>query len=121
MNPKIISGLREMSGGDNAAVTRIVALYCAHAPQSLATIKSAFEAGDSKALGAAAHALKSMSANIGAVAVYGVAQAIERACRLDNRMPEEELIAKLPAMLEAASAEVRRLAEEGAPAARRSA
>ncbi len=121
VNPKIISGLREMSGGDNAAVTRIVALYCAHAPQSLATIKSAFEAGDSKALGAAAHALKSMSANIGAVAVYGVAQAIERACRLDNRMPEEELIAKLQAMLEAASAEVRRLAEEGAPAARSSA
>jgi len=122
VNPKVIAGLREMSGGDNTAVTRIVALYCAHAPQSLAAIMSAFEAGDSKALGAAAHALKSMSANIGAVAVYGVAQAIERACRLDSRLPEEELIAKLPALLEAASNEVRRLAEEGgAPAVRRSA
>jgi two-component system sensor histidine kinase BarA len=121
VNPKIIAGLREMSGGDNTAVIRIVALYCAHAPQSLAAIKAAFETGDTKALGAAAHALKSMSANIGAVAVYGAAQAIERACRLDNRLPEEELIAKLPAMLETASAEVRRLAGEGGAAAARSA
>ena len=84
---KIIAGLREMSGGDNAAVMRIVALYCTHAPHSLAAISGAFGAGDRKALGAAAHALKSMSANIGAMKVYASAQEIERAARLKQRLP----------------------------------
>jgi len=121
IDPKIIAGLREMSGGDNSAVQRIVALYCAHAPQSLAAIAKAFEAGDCKALGAAAHALKSMSANVGAMKVYASAQAIERAARLDQRLPDEELVKGLPALVEAASAEVRRIAEEAAAPARRSA
>ena len=114
VNPKVIAGLREMSGGDNTAVMRIVALYCAHAPQSLTAIMNAFEAGDRDALGGAAHALKSMSANIGAVAVYAAAQAIERACRLDMRLPDAELVSGLPALVDFASAEVRRLAEAGA-------
>jgi len=121
IDPKIIAGLREMSGGENAAVMRIVALYCAHAPQSLAAIVAAYEAGDCKALGSAAHALKSMSANIGAMKVYAAAQAIERAARLDQRLPEDELMTGLPALVEAASIEVRRLAEDGVPKARLSA
>ena len=119
VNPKVIEGLREMSGGDNAAVMRIVGLYCAHAPQSLDAIGTAFERGDRTALGAAAHALKSMSANIGAVAVYTAAQAIERACRLDMRLPEQEEITRLPVLVETAVAEVRRLAEARATTARR--
>ncbi|MCC2108635.1 MAG: Hpt domain-containing protein, partial [Hyphomicrobiales bacterium] len=69
--------------------------------------------------GAAAHALKSMSANIGAVAVYTAAQAIERACRLDMRLPEQEEITRLPVLVETAVAEVRRLAEARATTARR--
>jgi len=121
VDPKIIAGLREMSGGDNTVVMRIVALYTAHAPQSLAAIRAAFDVGDREALGSAAHALKSMSANVGAVAVYAAAQAIERACRLDLRMPERQQIEQLPVLVETASAEVRRLAEQGAPSARRSA
>ena len=62
-----------------------------------------------------------MGANIGAMKVYAAAQAIERAARLDQRLPEDELVTGLPALVEAASIEVRRLAEDGAPKARLSA
>lgn len=117
----VIEGLREMSGGDNAAVARIVALYCAHAPQSLKSIDAAFAARDREALATAAHALKSMSANIGAVAVAAAAQAVERACRLELRLPEAGAVEKIAPLVEAACVEVKRLADDGADAARRSA
>ncbi len=117
IDAKVIEGLREMSGGDNAAVLRIVSLYCGHAPKSAAAIARAFASGDREALAAAAHGLKSMSANIGATAVAGATLAIERACRIDMRMPEEALVLSVAPLVDEACAAVRLLAE---PSAQRS-
>ena len=118
IDAKVLEGLREMSGGDNAAVARIVGLYRTHAPKSVDAIDAAFAAGDREALASAAHALKSMSANIGAAAVAAAAVAIERACRLDMRMPEGEMVGTVRPLVEAACEAVQALAE---PAAGRSA
>lgn len=106
-----------MSGGDNAAVLRIVSLYCGHAPKSATAIDQAFAAGDREALAAAAHGLKSMSANVGATAVASATLAIERACRIDMRMPEAALVASVASLVEEACAAARLLAE---PAAQKS-
>ena len=119
VDPAVIAGLREMS--DDAAVARIAGLYCAHAPKSVTAIADAFAKGDREALAGAAHALKSMSANIGAVAVAAACQGIERMCRLELRMPEREAIDAVAPLLEAAVADIRRLANLDAAEVRRQA
>jgi signal transduction histidine kinase/HPt (histidine-containing phosphotransfer) domain-containing protein/FixJ family two-component response regulator len=112
LDVKVLEGLREMSGGDNAAVARIVGLYRSHAPKSVDAIEAAFAAQDREALASAAHALKSMSANIGATAVAAATVAIERACRLDMRLPEEAMVAAVRPLVEAACEAAATLAEQ---------
>jgi two-component system sensor histidine kinase BarA len=114
IDPRVIEGLREMSGGDNAAVLRIVSLYRSHAPRSVDAIEAAFAAQDREALATAAHALKSMSANIGATAVAGATLAIERACRIDMRMPEREMVDAVRPLVAGACEAVQRFAEPSA-------
>ena len=114
IDPRVIEGLREMSGGDNATVLRIVTLYRNHAPKSVDAIEAAWAAQDREALATAAHALKSMSANIGAVAVAAATLGIERACRIDMRMPEPRMVDAVRPLVSAACEAVQRFAEPSA-------
>jgi two-component system sensor histidine kinase BarA len=77
LNPAVLSELREMSGGSSVLVERVSRLYREHAPMRLAELRSAVERAQPKLAAAAAHALKSMSLNIGAAAVAEAAAKIE--------------------------------------------
>jgi signal transduction histidine kinase/EAL domain-containing protein (putative c-di-GMP-specific phosphodiesterase class I)/DNA-binding NarL/FixJ family response regulator len=76
---------RRARGDDAAFVTRVLDLYRKHAPDALANIVAAHKARDNDGLARAAHALKSMSLNIGAKAVAGAAAGIEKAIRVEGR------------------------------------
>ncbi|MGZ3304441.1 MAG: EAL domain-containing protein [Asticcacaulis sp.] len=71
--------------GDGDFVERVFDLYGKHAPETLAGMVAAHKARDADALARAAHALKSMSLNIGARAVAGAAAGIEKAVRVEGR------------------------------------
>ena len=76
---------RKARGDDAAFVIRVLDLYRRHGPEALANIVAAHQARDVDALARAAHALKSMSLNIGAKAVAGAAGGIEKAIRVEGR------------------------------------
>lgn len=63
--------------GRDDFVRRVVTLYLQHAPPALADMREHLAAGDGAALARAAHALKSMSLNIGATSVAAIAGRIE--------------------------------------------
>jgi len=83
-----LDGLSEMSG-DPGLVARVARLYCATAPARIADLREAMSRADIKATASAAHALKSMSLNIGAQAVAQSAASIERDAREDKAMLNE--------------------------------
>ncbi|MEQ8178023.1 MAG: Hpt domain-containing protein, partial [Amphiplicatus sp.] len=78
--PFDIAVLNELScmsaGGD--LVGRALSLFDAHAPEALQRLERAVEAGAPDELRKAAHALKSMSLNVGARALSSVCGEIER-------------------------------------------
>ena len=80
LNTAALDGLAEMSG-DVALVARVARLYCATAPARIAELREALERNDLKGQAAAAHALKSMSLNIGAEAIAATAARLERQAR----------------------------------------
>ncbi|MDE2579342.1 MAG: response regulator [Hyphomicrobiales bacterium] len=98
IDPAMIDDLRRMAGGE-ALVRRVVALYAAQAPQTVAEIDRAAAAGDTEALRRAAHALKSMSLNIGATTVARSALAIEQAAAAGS-IEKTPLAAQLQTALE---------------------
>jgi two-component system sensor histidine kinase BarA len=70
-------------------VARVTRLYREHAPIAVRTMVEAAAAGDRAETGRAAHALKSMSGNIGARAVADMAGRIEAAARERDVAPAE--------------------------------
>jgi signal transduction histidine kinase/EAL domain-containing protein (putative c-di-GMP-specific phosphodiesterase class I)/CheY-like chemotaxis protein len=90
----VITGLIEgLNNGRGDFVRRVVSLYRSHAPESVVTMQAAHAEGDEDRLARAAHALKSMSLNIGAKTVAGVAAGIERAIRVEHRAVAADEIA----------------------------
>ncbi|HTO41492.1 MAG TPA: EAL domain-containing protein, partial [Rhizomicrobium sp.] len=77
-------------------VARVQRLYLDNAPNCIAALKAAEDAGSAAS---AAHALKSMSYNIGAKAVSGLCADMERGAR-DGVMPQESEIAALDDVLQ---------------------
>ncbi|MDV6332277.1 EAL domain-containing protein [Asticcacaulis sp. 201] len=78
----LVDGLHN---GRSDFVRRVVGLYRQHGPEAAANMARALSEADDDHLARAAHALKSMSLNIGAKAVAGVAAGIERAIRIEHR------------------------------------
>jgi two-component system sensor histidine kinase BarA len=66
-------------------VSRVCGLYLDHAPKTQDALERALADRDVEAAGSAAHALKSMSYNIGAMRLARLAGDIERAARIDRR------------------------------------
>ncbi|HTN41433.1 MAG TPA: EAL domain-containing protein [Asticcacaulis sp.] len=90
----VIGSLIEgLNNGRGDFVRRVVGLYRSHAPEAVTTLQAAHAEGDEDRLARAAHALKSMSLNIGAKTVAGVAGGIERAIRVEHRAVAADEIA----------------------------
>lgn len=94
----LIAGLNE---GKSDFVNRIISLYHKHAPEQVYALKEAHAKNDAENIARAAHALKSMSFNLGAKAVGAQAAALERAVRVDNRPVTDQDIAALEPLIEA--------------------
>jgi EAL domain-containing protein (putative c-di-GMP-specific phosphodiesterase class I)/signal transduction histidine kinase/CheY-like chemotaxis protein/HPt (histidine-containing phosphotransfer) domain-containing protein len=78
----LVQGLKT---GKAEFVTRVFGLYQRHAPEALEQLMAAFKDGDQDLIAKAAHALKSMSLNLGAHAVAKAASIIETAIRIEKR------------------------------------
>ena len=115
----VIGSLIEgLNNGRGDFVRRVVGLYRSHAPEAITTLQAAHAEGDEDRLARAAHALKSMSLNIGARTVAGVAGGIERAIRVEHRAVAADEIAMAATWVERTIAGLAQMIdEEPAPAA----
>ena len=78
----LIAGLKD----DRADfVRKVIGLYRSHAPRAADDIAAAHQAGDDDGVARAAHALKSMSLNLGARAVGEATAVLEHAVRVERR------------------------------------
>ncbi|MGJ3265161.1 MAG: ATP-binding protein [Salinarimonas sp.] len=120
LDEEVVCGLAEMAQTTGAGfLRRVLGLYLEHAPPALAELVAAVaEGADPARVASAAHALKSMSLNIGAAALATRLAAIEAAARVAGPLPEDDSVATLGPLLDDTIAALRRrLAMEEPPAA----
>ncbi len=110
LDPAALRELKAMAGSDEI-VARITRLYRLQSVERLADLREAASSGDLDRLARAAHALKSMSLNIGAKRVATIAGTFEREARMDGAAPSAEAVAALDADLQSA---ITALGEEAA-------
>jgi signal transduction histidine kinase/HPt (histidine-containing phosphotransfer) domain-containing protein len=105
LDPDTLTGLEEMASlGGPGFLRRIVGLYLDHAPKGLEALR---EAAQPDAVASAAHGLKSMSLNIGAVAVARRLALVEGAARNGGAIPTEEALDAISGTFEATLAVLR--------------
>jgi signal transduction histidine kinase/DNA-binding response OmpR family regulator/HPt (histidine-containing phosphotransfer) domain-containing protein len=86
IDPGVIETLRELDEtGSMALVREVLGAYLLSARDALARVQAAVAAGDARALGQIAHALKSSSANVGALALSNCWRELE-ACGREGRI-----------------------------------
>jgi EAL domain-containing protein (putative c-di-GMP-specific phosphodiesterase class I)/signal transduction histidine kinase/DNA-binding NarL/FixJ family response regulator len=103
----IVAQLRALdraNGGDFRR--RIFKLYCEHAPKSRDDLAAGAEAGDAAECGRLAHALKSMSLNIGALRIAEIAKGIEQKAKAGRGVPDRSEIEELTEQLARTLAEL---------------
>ena len=80
------------ASGKSDFVEKIHRLYATNAPESLTAVQSAAKAGDAEGVARAAHALKSMSYNIGAKKVARLCSALEAKGRAGEAVPPSDVV-----------------------------
>ena len=109
IDASIIGDLLDTMGGEFGDLVRV---YLEDAPQRIAAIEAAAASGDAAAQVAAAHTLKSSSANIGATALSELARGIEHAARAGVPTGPAEIAAGIRPEYERVAAELSRLLEK---------
>jgi EAL domain-containing protein (putative c-di-GMP-specific phosphodiesterase class I)/signal transduction histidine kinase/CheY-like chemotaxis protein/HPt (histidine-containing phosphotransfer) domain-containing protein len=90
LDPEVLGQLRQMqSMGKPNFVHKVFGLYLEHAPRSVQRLLEAAATGDASECALAAHALKSMSYNIGAKRVAALAMAVETAGKAQRTVASE--------------------------------
>ena len=113
LDPEVTEQLRVMAeSGRSDFVDRVRNLYRDNAPSTAAQVADAAARADAEAVAKAAHALRSMSLNLGAREVVGIADRMETDARA-GRLPTDRQCVELKATLEATLAA---LAANSAPA-----
>jgi two-component system sensor histidine kinase BarA len=116
LDANVLRELEEMAGPAGVGfMRRVFGLYVDNVPRVRAELISAVEAGETEALARAAHALKSMSHNIGARQVAAAAEAIERHAR-EMGVPAADQMETLVRLLDATTASVRERLTAGSEA-----
>ena len=105
-----LTGLAD--AGRRDFVKRIFDLYVEHAPKACADLRRHAEKGDSEACARAAHALKSMSYNLGARQVATMAGNVEYKARGQGRAPSQD---ELDALADLLARTIDALAQFAAP------
>ncbi|MEM9276937.1 MAG: ATP-binding protein [Pseudomonadota bacterium] len=85
LDENLLDNLREIAGdGFDTMIGQLFQLYRENAPAAFVNLQSAIEAGNSDQVQSAAHALKSMSMNIGARPVGELCQQLEDTAKAQN-------------------------------------
>jgi CheY-like chemotaxis protein/HPt (histidine-containing phosphotransfer) domain-containing protein len=107
LDANVLRELEEMAGPAGVGfMRRVFGLYIDHVPRIRAELANAVAAGESEVVARAAHALKSMSHNIGARQVATAAEAIERHAR-ETGVPAADQMETLVRLLDATMVSVR--------------
>ncbi|MGP9822177.1 ATP-binding protein [Salinarimonas sp. NSM] len=101
LDEEVVAGIAEMAQTTGAGfLRRILGLYLEHAPPALAQLVAAVAEGAEPAqVASAAHALKSMSLNVGAAALAARLAAIEAAARDPGTLPDATALGTLAPLL----------------------
>ena len=110
LDRETLEGLAEM--GDGAFLARVLGLYTAQAPVALSALEAAIPGGDAAIVASAAHGLKSMSANVGAIRLVRLLAAVEGKARGEQAIPGTRQIAEIRAVFEET---LQALADDAAP------
>jgi two-component system sensor histidine kinase BarA len=106
LDANVLRELEEMAGPAGVGfMRRVFGLYVDHVPRIRAELTTAVETGEAESVARAAHALKSMSHNIGARQVAVAAEAIERHAR-ETGVPAAGQMETLVCLLDATMASV---------------
>ncbi|MCF8056102.1 MAG: response regulator [Desulfocapsa sp.] len=81
--------------GQEDIVARIIHAYIAGSDVIIARLREAFGSQDRQSLGNAAHALKSSSANVGAIALSEMSKDIEMQCKEDILVYDDQLMSRI--------------------------
>ncbi|MEL7049773.1 MAG: response regulator, partial [Pseudomonadota bacterium] len=95
LDPTILDDIRNMQSGGVDLVGRVISLYRTHAPQSLATLREIWSTATDDDIAEAVHALKSLSRNIGAVAVSELCEVAETDARARTLQRTEKTLTDL--------------------------
>lgn len=92
LNPETLESLKEYADPDDPGFLRdIVASYLSDTETRLAAAREALKAGDAPALARLLHTIRGSSLNIGADALAGRMQALERQCKQGAIPPPDGL------------------------------
>src|SRR5688572_18062933 len=95
VDPKVIEGMLVLGGDGPELLTEMFGTYLSDAPERLAAIRDGMARADAAAVAAAAHGLKSSSANLGAAALAELCQRLERHCRSGSTAGADGMVAMI--------------------------
>jgi CheY-like chemotaxis protein len=108
LDPATIADLKNI-GGSEALFRRVLDLFAGRVPQAIGKVEQLSGEDDPAALADAAHALKSMCANIGALRAVSACHDLEHAARTGQDFDAGEKMAAVTREVRTAMAEVERL------------
>ena len=115
LETEVLESIAEMQAPDDDLVGRVVKIYANHAPRALETLLAVMNSANPIAIAEAAHALRSLSRNIGAVRVGDLCARLEAEARDGDLARVDERCGQiqqaLPATIAALTAELGRHAD----------
>ena len=113
LDADIIQGLQDLGGEDDPGLLlELIDLFLDDAEQRVAGIETAIEQGDIDSMGKLAHALKSASANLGALGFSKCCSGLEHEARDGNSSAASDLARATCAMYSDVRAALTRLRQE---------
>ena len=93
LDGKALANIRALDeDGQTAVLDEVIGMYLDEAPQHLATLRSAQQAGDAATMGRVAHAFKSSSFNVGASSLGELCRQLERQCKAQDLQGSDPLV-----------------------------
>jgi len=109
LDEDVLADLRDSGGGSDGLIKRVFGLFSDNAPESFSDIQKVSQTSDKVALADAAHALKSMCANIGAAKAAAACHVLELAARQGEDIDVGAAIAEISATMNEALGQIRQL------------
>jgi len=97
LDPKVIESLKELGGEDDPELfDELVDLFCEDSPQRIQKMVEALDAGDWMRVEGMAHALRSSSANLGAMRLSALCRDIEAQAKTGSHVEAAEMVRRAP-------------------------